>query len=271
MDHHERWQLRGGASEAYERYLVPTLFTPWAVDLLARVALQSRERVLDVACGTGVVSRLAAQQVGASGHVTGVDLNAEMLATARARSVQLGATVDWLEGEAGALPFADAAFDAVLCQQSAQFFSDKAGAVREMRRVLAPHGRLALNVSRALQYNPYIRALADALERHVSPEAGTAMRAPCSFGDAEALRALLTEAQLRDIHIHIVIFTIRHPSPAEFIAGQLAATPVASAIAALDVRARTALLNDIRATLRPYTDDEGLAVPYEIHVAVASA
>jgi len=271
MAQHERWQLSGNGSEAYERYLVPALFTPWAIDLLARVAPQPRERVLDVACGTGIVARLAAQQVGVSGRVTGVDLNPDMLIEARAQSAKLGATVAWVEGDAQALPFGEAAFNVVLCQQSMQFFSDQTRAVQEMKRVLTPGGRFALNVSRALQYNPYIRALADALERHVSSEAGTAMRAPCGFGDAEALRELLTRAELHDIRIHIVILTIRHPSLLEFISGQLAATPVAARVAELDANARSALLDDISAALRPYTDDEGLAVPYEIHVAVAYA
>lgn len=271
MDLPERWQLSGNGAEAYERYLVPALFTPWAIDLLARVALQPRERVLDVACGTGIVARLAAQQVGASGRVTGVDYNTGMLTEARTQAVKLGAIVDWLEGDVGALPFGAATFDVVLCQQSLQFFSDQARAVQEVKRVLTPGGRFALNVSRALQYNPYIRVLADALERHVGPEAGSAMRAPCGFGDAEVLRGLLTRAKLRDIRIHIVILTIRHPSLTTFISGQLAATPIAARVAALDVNARNALLDDIRAALGPYTDDEGLAVPYEIHVAVACA
>lgn len=271
MTLHERWQLSSNGSGAYERYLVPALFTPWAIDLLARVALQPRDRVLDVACGTGIVARLAAQQVGASGDVTGIDLNAEMLREARTQSARLGAKVGWVEGHVETLPFRDATFDVVLCQQSIQFFSDQTRAIQEMKRVLAPGGRFALNVSRALQYNPYIRALADALQRHVGPEAGTAMRAPCGFGDAEALRGLLARAVWRDIRIHIVILTIRHPSLTAFIAGQLAATPVADRIAALDTSARTALLDDIRTALRPYTDDEGLAVPYEIHVAVAHA
>jgi ubiquinone/menaquinone biosynthesis C-methylase UbiE len=230
----ERWQLSGNGAEAYERYLVPALFTPWAIDLLARVAPQPRERVLDVACGTGIVARLSAQQMGVSGRVTGVDLNVDMLIEARTQSAKLGAKVEWVEGDVEALPFGEATFDVVLCQQSLQFFSDQSRAVQEMKRVLTPGGRFALNVSRALPFNPYMRALADALERHVSSEAGTAMRAPCGFGDAEALRELLTRAEWHDIRIHIVILTIRHPSPREFISGQLAATPVAARVAELD-------------------------------------
>jgi SAM-dependent methyltransferase len=98
LDQRERWQLRGTAPAVYERYLVPTLFTPWAVDLLARV--------LDVACGTGIVARLAAPQVGAAGHVTGVDRNAAMLKVAQAQTAMWRPAVRWLAGDAEALPFA---------------------------------------------------------------------------------------------------------------------------------------------------------------------
>jgi ubiquinone/menaquinone biosynthesis C-methylase UbiE len=271
MDQHERWQLHGTAPAAYERYLVPTMFTPWAVNLLARVALQPGARVLDVACGTGIVARLAVPQVGAAGHVTGMDRNIAMLEVAQAQTATWRPAVRWLAGDAEALPFAAATFDAVLCQQSVQFFADQARAMWEMHRVLVPGGRCALNVARSLPYNPYLRALADALEHHISPEAGAVMRAPCSLGEAETLHALLTTAGFRDIRLHVMILTIRQAAVTEFLAGQLAATPVATAVAALDAAARAALLSDICVMLQPYMDEAGLAVPYATHVAVASA
>jgi ubiquinone/menaquinone biosynthesis C-methylase UbiE len=269
MSQLERWQVEGNAPEAYERHLVPTLFTPWAEDLLTRVPLQPGERVLDVACGTGIVARLATAHVGVSGHVVGVDLNRGMLDMARTQMLRAGVPVEWQEGDATALPCDDATFDVVCCQQGFQFFPDKAGALREMRRVLIPGGRLALSVWRSLPYNSYPRLLADVLERHVSSEAATGMRAPCGFGDAEALRTLLTEAGFDEVRLSIVILTLRHPSLATFIPGQLAATPFASAVAALDADAQSALLDDILTIFQPYTDDEGLAVPMEAHVAVA--
>src|SRR5262249_918769 len=147
--------------------------------------------------------------------------------TARAQTPTAGAPVEWREGDAHGLPCADATFDVVCCQQGVQFFPEKAQALREMHRVLAPGGRLLLSVWRALPYNPYHRALADAMERHVGAAAGHGSRAPCGFGDMEALRALLTATGFRDVHISIVILTLRHPAPAEFLAGQLAATPLA--------------------------------------------
>jgi len=107
----ERYQITGNAAERYERYVVPTLFVPWAQDLMNRAALQAGERVLDIACGTGVVARHAAEKVGNKGKVTGVDLNEGMLQVARAQSAKSGVEVEWRDCEAGALPFDDAAFD----------------------------------------------------------------------------------------------------------------------------------------------------------------
>ncbi len=269
MSQQERWQVSGNASEAYERYLVPTMFTPWAHDLIERAALQSGERVIDVACGTGIVARLAAEAVGSSGQVVGVDLNAGMIEMARSQTPSSGAPVEWREGDVNALPYNDATFDVLLCQQGFQFFPDQAKAIGEMYRVLTPGGRLALSVWRSVDYNPYFRAISDALERHVSAEVAAGMRAVCSFGEAEALRMRIADAGFRDVRIQVVILTKRHPSLAEYIPGQLSALPFAGAIQALEAETQANLLNDIVESLKPYTDDEGLAAPLEAHIAMA--
>src|SRR5689334_2547907 len=100
----ERWQLDGDAAELYQRYLVPTVTAVWAADLVERVGLRRGERVLDVACGTGVVARAAAERVGRTGHVAGIDINAAMLAVARSLPAGPGASVGWFEGSAWACP-----------------------------------------------------------------------------------------------------------------------------------------------------------------------
>src|SRR5215472_8707126 len=111
----EQWQLAGSAPELYQRYLVPAVTGQWAADLVEQAALQPGERVLDVACGTGVVARLAAACVGPTGRVAALDLNPGMLAVARehpAESEQGAvAVIEWYEGSALALPFLEAVFD----------------------------------------------------------------------------------------------------------------------------------------------------------------
>src|SRR5262249_50229251 len=141
-DDPERWQLQGTAPELYERYLVPAVTLPWAADLVERVGVRRAERVLDVACGTGAVARVAAERVADGGRVAGVDVNRGMLAVARSQpSAHAAASIDWYEGSAVSLPFDDGEFGVVLCQLGLQFFSDRLGSLLEMRRVLTPGGR----------------------------------------------------------------------------------------------------------------------------------
>ena len=232
--------------------------------------LAAGARVLDVACGTGVVTRLVATQVGQKGHVIGVDLNTGMLVTARMLpQPRTGASVEWCEGNVTALPFPDAAFDAVLCQQGLQFFPDRPAALRDMRRVLVPTGRLVLSVWRGIAHCPWQRAVADALERHVSSEAAMGIRGAFALADKEELRALITAAGFRAVRIRIESQLIRYPSLKEFVPGYLSATPVAQVAATLDEPTRVAILREIETSLQAYLDDEGLAAPIEAHVVVA--
>jgi SAM-dependent methyltransferase len=265
----ERWQMTGSGPEAYERHLVPAIFAPWATLLLGPARLQPAERVLDAACGTGVVARAATSRVGATGRVTAVDLNPGMLEVARALSGKAGQSIAWREGNLEALPFADRAFDVVLCQQGLQFCPDKTAAVAELHRVLRAGGRLALSVWRDIRHFPYMLAVTGALADHVSAEASERMSAPCSFGSADRLRAVLSEGGFKDVQVRIDILPMRVPSLAEFLPAQFAASPIAADIGALDKRARAAFFADIERRLLPYMDDAGLAVPFEAHSVIA--
>jgi ubiquinone/menaquinone biosynthesis C-methylase UbiE len=139
MNWEPHWQFVGSVPENYERYLVPSIFRPWAEDLVKIAALRPGERVLDIACGTGIVARTAARKFDGSGSVVGLDLSAPMLATARAAAAAEGMAVEWWEGSAVNLPLADAAFEVVFCQQGLQFFPDRVSALREMYRAVETH------------------------------------------------------------------------------------------------------------------------------------
>jgi ubiquinone/menaquinone biosynthesis C-methylase UbiE len=263
------WQLSGSASEAYERYIVQAFMRSWTDGLLDAANVAARTRILDVACGTGVVARQAASRLGKQGYVVGVDLNEGMLSIARTHPQPSGASIEWKLGNATALPFSEATFDVVLCQQGLQFFPDKPAALRDMRRVLVPTGRLVLSVWRRISHCPWQRAVADALERHVGSDATTGIRGAFALADREELRSLITAAGFRTVRIRIDSQMIRYPSLEEFVPGYLSATPVAGIAATLDEPTRAAILREIETSLQPYMDDEGLAAPIEAHVVVA--
>ena len=123
------FQVAGGAADLYERYAVRHILGPWAPGLVASAVLQAGERVLDLACGTGVVARIAASKVGNAGRVTGLDINVAMLNAARALPPPTGASITWVEGSATAMSLPDVSLDVVLCQQGLQFFPDKPAAL----------------------------------------------------------------------------------------------------------------------------------------------
>lgn len=270
MSQMEGWQLGGNAPEVYETQLVPAIFGPWAPVLMAQAALRAGESALDIACGTGVVTRLVASQVGPTGRAVGLDLNPDMLARARASLPSEGATVDWREGNAGALPFDASTFDAVFCQLGFQYFPDRHQAAREMHRVLKPTGRLVTLVWRSLAHSPGFAALATALERNVSSAAAAVMRAPFVFGDStDDLRDLLTQGGFRTVRVGADVRMVRFASPAAFVRYQVAGSPLATHVATVDDAALEALILEVTEAMQGYLSDDGLAFPIEGQVAVA--
>lgn len=256
-------------AEVYETLLVPHAFAPWARDLVRRAGPQSSERVLDAACGTGIVARTVLPLVGPTGRVAGVDLSPGMLAVARSR-VPGDAPVGWHEASADALPFPGAAFDLVLCQQGLQFFPDKPGAVREFRRVLAPSGRVALSVWRSLEHHPVHEAMDEVVVRHL----GASATAVAFSSSVPELEALLAGAGFGDVAIEPVTKTLRFPSADCFVRSSIfAAAAVLPVFAELDEAGQAALgeamRRELSVTLRRHVHGDGIAVPMAAFVATA--
>lgn len=270
----EQWQLDDRAPELYQRYLVPAVTALWAADLVDRAAPQPGERAVDVACGTGVVARIAAERIGPTGQVAALDLNPGMLAVARSLPAGSGAVIDWREGSALTLPFPEAVFDVVFCQLGLQFFPDRPMALGEMRRVLTPGGRLALNVFGPIEHNPASQALANALDRHLAPDASLAKRTEHALADTKHLLHLVTSAGFHDGTIDTTSKWVRFPSSADYVRIQLAATPLASLISMYDPAERERLVEvvvkDVGAALAPYLKQDGLAFPQEVHSLLAT-
>jgi SAM-dependent methyltransferase len=251
--------------------MVPVLFGPWASHLAEAAGPQAGERVLDLACGTGIVARVVAGRLGAERNITAIDLNPNMLAVARAAAEREGLQVDWHEGRAEQLPFPDGAFDLVLCQFGLMFFADRPAALAEAHRVLAPGGRLFLNVWQGLDRHPFYRTLDDVIQRRLDV---SALQAIFALGDAEELRSLLAGAGFGGIQIDPASRTARFPDPPGFLAGEIAVdTAAIPSMQQMDERDRQAMLDAIRedmeAPLEEVTRDDHVVLEFHAHVAGA--
>ena len=264
------WQLQGNAAEAYQSYLVPAIFRAMSRRLVTAADVGLGDRVLDVATGTGVVARTAAERVGPRGTVVAIDVNPDMLATAARASTDVTPQIDWRQADATELPFGDATFDVVMCQEAIQFLDDRVAALREMRRTASPDGRIIFSVFRSLAHHPVYELLARSLGEHAGLDAATMMGSPFALGDASVLRAAAHDAGLRGVQIQIAINEERFPSVAEFVRREAASSPLAGPLSALDEHALAALVAQLELELASHLDDAGMAFHNETHIVTAT-
>lgn len=204
------FQLKGNVPERYEHYVAP-IMAPFVTALVDAVDLYPGAAVLDLACGTGFAARAAAAQVGPAGRVRGADINEPMLRVAKAHHPRLYPDIEFTAAPADKLPYPDASFDAVVCQQGAQFFPDLTAALTETARVTRPHGRFAATVwaPRALT-SPYFAAQHEVLAEYGGP--GPADSFAAAFAcTADRLTAALRTAGFHEATAHEFTFGITLP------------------------------------------------------------
>lgn len=205
MTNDDRGQVAESAAEVYEEFFVPALFGAWAQRVLDATEVGAGHRVLDVACGTGILARAAVGRVGESGEVAGLDPNPGMLAVAR----RLAPTVSWETGVAENIPFADATFDRVVSQFGMMFFTDREAALGEMQRVLAPGGVIGIATWASLEQTPGYAAMVELLAELFDDETANALRAPYVMGDPDELSRLVSKVFPDTV-------VTRHPGTARF-------------------------------------------------------
>jgi ubiquinone/menaquinone biosynthesis C-methylase UbiE len=257
-----------GATPAqnYQRFFVPSIGRPVADDLISVAGLRPGQRVLDVACGTGVVTRLAAERVGAAGKVAGLDVHPGMLAVARSQTPP-DMPIEWHQANADSMPVPDDAFDVVLCQMGLQFISNKLAALREMRRVLNPGGRALVNVPGP---KPAIFAImTNALARHLSPQAASFGDLVFSMHDVDELRELMRGAGFRKVDVQESPKILRLPAPEEFLWQYLYSTPLAEAVAQAEVGKREALERDVCEKWQAFVVDGSMRLQVGMTTAIA--
>lgn len=251
----ETFQISLPQAKAYEEHFVPALFAQWVPTLLDHAGILRGQRVLDVACGTGVAARAAAHRTGDASLVTGLDLNPAMLEVASG----LQPDIDWRAGDAAALPFGPEEFDAVMCQSALMFFADRPRAVSEMARVVARGGTVTLQSYSPVEDQPGYAPFVDIVVRHAGEEARGLLDLYWSAGELAELTAWCEAAGLGDVRTDTRLGTASFPSVEALAETEIRGTPVSALV---PETAFDAIVTDCRRGLAEHIDTSGaLALP----------
>jgi ubiquinone/menaquinone biosynthesis C-methylase UbiE len=243
-------QVTASAAEVYEEFYRPALFQEWTGPMLEAAAVEPGARVLDVACGTGVLARALAGRVGPRGSVVGLDINESMLTVAR----RVSPRVEWRAAAAEQLPFEAESFDAVLSQFGLMFFDDRRAAIGEMQRVLKPGGRLAVAVWDTLENTPGYAAFVALLQRLFGEQVAGSLRAPFVLGDEKVLASLFEEAGVAGARVATRRGTARFPSIDAWVYADVKGWTAADLI---DDAGHERLRREAERELRPFAGDDG--------------
>jgi SAM-dependent methyltransferase len=265
-------------TEAYQSYFGPAIFEPLTERVLAVAAPAAGERVIDVACGTGILTRRAAAHARPRGRVVGVDINPAMIETARAiEPDDASAPIEYRESDGTALDEPRGAYDVAYCQQGLQFFPDRAAGAAELRRVVRDGGRAVVAVWQGIDRHPLYAALADAEEPHLAALGVSLSReeliAPFSLGDADELRDLLTRAGFADIELTTDSIEARFADADRFVERLEYAYAAVVPAFAQDPAAFQAYLEriaaDTQGVVEEYRAGDEVVVPMHANIAVA--
>lgn len=259
------WGISGSRVEIYETVFVPAMMGEWATRLIALTDPQPGEHILDVACGTGTLSRSLAGSL-SNAHIVGLDLSPDMLVMARTITADESqiAAIEWREGNASDLPFDNETFDIVFCAFGLMFFPDQVAALKEMRRVLKTDGRMALSVWGSISKCPGQLAMKASWEHHFGSEEAAGFSWQHVLGDSDLVRALVLSAGFEDVSVQPTMGAVRLPSP-EYLARSYGALAGVQA----DEQTRLKVLQEVSTALQPYVTADGLEYPIEAILATA--
>ncbi|HUZ80997.1 MAG TPA: methyltransferase domain-containing protein [Gaiellaceae bacterium] len=259
------------AMQVYDDVLVPRLFTPWACLLLDELDVAKGEAVLDVACGPGSVTRLAAAAAGPRGRVTGCDLSQAMLAIAQSKpAAATSAPIDYHEAPADRLPLADAGYDVAVCQQGLQFFADRAGALAEMRRALRPNGRIGIAVWSAIEETPVLAALEATIREVLGDQLADRYRGgPWGMPRGEDIGDLLEAAGFTAVRVTHRTLPLTFDADPSQLTSTLAASGIATDLEHVSPDVRTRLAETLERNVSKLVIDASIQSEAASHLAFA--
>lgn len=243
------------AAENYEHFFVPVIGKPLAKELVNLADLRQGEQVLDVACGTGIITRLAFKKTGNAGTVTGLDINPGMLSVARSVT-QSTSSIEWHQARAEDIPLNDEVFNIAFCQLGLQFMEDKRAALQEMYRVLKNDGRLVLNLPGPV--GPLFKIFANALEKHINKETAGFVNHVFSLHDTTEIRQLLTAAGFQEIEIEAEEKLLHLPAPKDFLWQYIHSTPMIEIVSKVNKQTMDLLEKEIVKNWQQFRTKDGM-------------
>ncbi|MEM6704145.1 MAG: methyltransferase domain-containing protein [Acidobacteriota bacterium] len=261
MSREDEMGLTPEAANGYEEFFVPAIFHQWPPIMISTAAVEEGENVLDVGCGTGVLTRELVQNVGAAGRATGFDLSESMLGVARDRCPD--ATFE--QGNVVDLPFDDGSFDVVISSFMLMFVPDPEEALREMRRVLEIGGRLVVSVWQGLENNVVYSALVDATREVAGGESADSLAWPFALGEADRFEGLFRSAGMEQVDLSHHDGTATFPSVEDFVATEIQAWLLADSV---DAEQMDAIVSALRTRHPPFRSITG-PVTFPLNALVA--
>jgi SAM-dependent methyltransferase len=265
----DAFQLTGNAASIYEEQKVPAIFRPLALATLGALTIRNDDKVLDVACGTGIVGREMMKLLGPNGFVAGVDLNDGMIDVARELTSTDASRFEWHVADVAAMPFEADTFSLAVCQQGLQFFPNEATALREMKRVLQPEGRVAFTVWAGA--SEFFLSLAEALSRHVGEEVGQKSLAPFQYAGTATLPTRLNEIGFEEIEVQTLTVVRRIRNPETAIPKEILGNPVGPSVSRKGAAAMQKIVCDVMDDLSHFIEGSDLVAPQEANLITGKA
>lgn len=264
MNTADTYHLSTNAAEGYERQKVPSLFGPMARATLDAVSLPEGAHIIDVACGTGIISKVAAERLAGQGRIVGTDLNPAMIEVAQNTMPATRHRIEWCTCDVTELPFEDGEFDIAFCQQGLQFFPDKPKALSEVRRVLKANGQLFLTCWKSV--TPLFQAASDSLRHRIGDEIAEQALRPYAFRDGNVISSLLKEAGFEIDNVSALVVDRHLTPPHHAVRAEILAQPFEQALRASGDATIDTIVEDVVVALEAYGDGEAITVPSEVHL-----
>lgn len=255
----DTFQLSGNAADIYETQKVPAMFGPLADAMLGSVELNSSDRILDVACGTGIVARKAKEKAGKDVRVVGADLNKGMIDTAQSLIDPVSQSCEWVVAPADNMPFANGEFTKVFCQQGLQFFPDQKLALIEMRRVLAEGGQIFVTIWK--EPSPFFSTLATAIENHVNQDLAAKSLAPFTYKGHGEMPKLLKNNGFSGFRSTDLTIDRKIRDPKNSIEQEILGNPVGKEILEIGEEVLRKISEEVFGAMEDYIIGNNLVVP----------